>query len=295
MDLQSVLEAMYQTAAVAKAAAEQQIACKEDVNKVRSELLRKLRVQLEPFVYNYLIQTYGRQLDDFWQKHSFPKKAEHAWVLVERRIHPNFWFVLRNLAWAGPNMSLYIFCSDYNISFLKELLGAKAEQVHLIPVFKGEGAFQEATDDYQVIFKKAEFYKMIDAEYMLKIELDCFLRRAIPPEIFVGDFYGAPWIWAPEKAGGGGLNVRRVAALAELCEKLRDYNTVPEDGWLGAKLTELGYVIPPLELRRHVFSENYPVHNPVGVHQFWTFLLHFNLDNKEQFKMDVGHYLTLAL
>jgi hypothetical protein len=267
----------------------------ENDTQLYNAMLRKFRTILDPHIYNYLIQTYGSKLDEFWKTHTFPKKSEYAWVLVERRIHPNFWFVLRNLAWAGPYMSLYIFCSDHNMSYLQEMLGDKVNTVHLIPIFKGEGTFDEGYNDYQVIFKRADFYRQIEAEYMLKIELDCYLRHQIPREIFVGDFYGAPWAWAIEKAGGGGLTVHRISAMIELCDKLKDYNTIAIDGWLGDRLMENGYNIPSLNIRLQVFSENFPVRDPIGVHQFWTFLLNFKVIEKDIFKTHLQHYLTIHI
>jgi hypothetical protein len=294
MDLDSLTEAFYRVAND-ELVNLNKITTKETENQLRNAILRKFRINLEPFVFNYLIMRYGEKLDLFWKIHQFPKKSQYAWVLVERRIHSNFWFVLRNLAWAGPDMSLYIFCSDHNISYIKSILGDKVENVHLISVFTGEGLFQEATDDYQRIFKKAEFYRQIDAEYMLKIELDCYLRRPLPKQIFVDDFYGAPWAWMLDKPGGGGLNVRRVPAMIELCDKLNDANTVPEDGWLGQKIVELGYRVPPLDFRVAVFSENFPVKEPIGVHQFWTFVLNFGFPNKAKLRENIERYLTIHI
>jgi hypothetical protein len=39
-------------------------------------------------------------------------------MLVEGRIHQNMWFILRNMAWAGPEMAVYIFCSDQNYDYI---------------------------------------------------------------------------------------------------------------------------------------------------------------------------------
>lgn len=267
----------------------------EEYNSKQRLMLDNFRNQLEPYVYNYLLYTYGAKLETFWKTHEFPKKSKYAWVLVERRIHPNLWFVLRNLAWAGPHMSLYIYCSDCNVNYVRELLGDKVKNVHILQIFSGVGTREQGKNEYQVVHKQPDFYRNIDAEYMIRIEVDCYLRRKIPDEVFVTDFYGAPWGWYPDKPGGGGLSIRRVAAMIEICEKLNDFNTIHEDGWFSDRIPELGYEFPGLNHRIQVFSENFPVDNPIGVHQFWTFLGNFNLDNKEQFKDHLRRYLTLEM
>jgi hypothetical protein len=130
---------------------------------------------------------------------------------------------------------------------------------------------------------------------MIKIELDCYLRWQIPKGVFVDDFYGAPWGWMPDKAGGGGLNVRKISAMIELCDRFNDANTVPEDGWLGEKIIEHGYKVPPLDFRSAVFSENFPIREPVGVHQFWTFVLNFGFPDKVKLRTNIEHYLTIHI
>ena len=72
-------------------------------------MLSNLRNKLEPFVFNALEETYGRELTEFWKWYIPPKKAKRSYMLVEGRIHPNMWFVLRNMAWAGPEMAVYIY------------------------------------------------------------------------------------------------------------------------------------------------------------------------------------------
>ena len=85
----------------------------------QTNLLKTLRHGLEPYVYAHLEATYGQKLTEFWKSWIPPLRSAKAFVLVERRTHPNFWFVLRNMAWAGPNMAVYIFCSDENVNFIK--------------------------------------------------------------------------------------------------------------------------------------------------------------------------------
>ena len=121
---------------------------RHEQGKIWNDRCHILRYILEPYIYNFLLITYGPALDRFWQTYIPPKKADNAFVIVERRPHPNFWYILRNIAWAGPQMSVYIFCSDENIDFIRTLLGDKAQHFNIIQFFKGNIPREQAIQDY---------------------------------------------------------------------------------------------------------------------------------------------------
>ena len=259
------------------------------------ETLDKYRIDLEPYIFQYFMLKYGPKLDEFWKNHQFPKKSKYAWTIIERRCHPNLWFLLRNIAWAAPNFSLYIFCSDKNYKFIKSLLGDKVDNVTIIQWYKGFATRQEGKDQYAQTFKLQGFYNLIDAEYMIRAEPDTYLRHKIPESIFIDDFYGAPWCWNQEMPGGGGLHIRKIKTMIELCKRANYGGPEGEDFWLGEKIIEYGYKYPSLEFRKNIFSENFPVDNPIGVHQFWTFLDNFEINNPENFKQHLSTYLKINI
>lgn len=267
----------------------------QEIKKWQGETLDKYRNDLEPYIWQYFIFNYGQKLDEFWKTHQFPKKSKYAWVLVERRCHPNWWCLLRNIAWAAPDFSLYIFCSDENYNFVKSLLGDKAENVHIKRWFKGFATRQEGKDHYAQTFKLPGFYKLIEAEYMIRVEMDTYIRKKIPESIFVDDFYGAPWGWKPEMPGGGGLVIRNIKTMIELCTKENCTNLEADDDWVGNKVVEYGLEYPSFEFRKEIFSENFPVMDPVGVHQFWTFLDNFEINNPDKFKEYLKIYLKINM
>jgi hypothetical protein len=271
--------------------------CKTDEERKQwyNETLDRYRTDLEPYIWQYFMYNYGPKLEEVWKTHQFPKKSKYAWVIVERRCHPNWWFLLRNIAWAAPNFSLYIYCSDENLEFVKTLLGDKVHNVNIIPWFKGFATRQEGKDQYAAIFKKAEFYRHIDAEYMIRAEPDTYLRHKVPECLFKWDFYGAPWVWDLKKPGGGGLHIRKIDSMIKLCEMANHDGIEGEDSWLGNKIIEYGFTFPDCEIRKLVFSENFPVENPIGVHQFWTFLDNFEIDNVYNFKNNLTRYLTINI
>lgn len=267
----------------------------EDIKKCNKESLDMYRYDLESYIWQHLLFKYGNSLNEFWKTHEFPKKSKYAWVIVERRCHPNWWFVVRNIAWANPSFSLYIYCSDENYEFVTTLLGDKARNVNIIRWFKGFATRQDGKDQYAQTFKLPGFYGQIDAEYLIRVEMDTYIRRKIPESIFKGDYYGAPWGWNPEMPGGGGLIIRKIKTMVDICNKERSTNLEADDDWLGKKVVEHGLEYPSLEYRKEIFSENFPVLDPIGVHQFWTFLDNFEIRTPNRFKEHLERYLKIDI
>jgi len=268
----------------------------EDSNKFDHFKLSSYRHSLEPYIYNYLEEKYGKQLTEHWSTHKFPRESKYAWVIVERRCHPNWSFVLRNIAWACPYMSLYIFCSNENLEFLKSLLGDKAVNVHFIICFKGFVSRDEGVHEMNRVLINPNFYRLIQAEYILTFQMDTYFRQKIPDVIFTGDYYGAPHGWDPQTPGGGGITVRNVKRMIELCSKENiSVLGYPEDCAINTLLRKYEGKYPPLEFRAAVFCENFPVPDPIGIHQFWTFIENFKITEKEEFKKYIENMLTIKI
>ena len=233
-----------------------------------------LRYILEPYVYNYLLVTYGPALEKFWQTYTPPKKADNAFVIVERRPHPNFWYILRNIAWAAPQMSVYIFCSDENEDFIRTLLGDKAEHYNIVRTFQGNPPREKAIQDYNNFYTDYRNYEMMDAKYIMTVQMDIFVRRKLDMNMFMTDYYGNPWAWKQEDPGGGGATVRRVAKMIEICRRWRPDPSIDcpisEDGWINEKIIECG-TWPHVGIRGTVFMETLLQNNPYVVHQTWSF------------------------
>jgi len=239
---------------------------------------------------------YGHKLDEFWKNHQFPKKSDKAFVIVERRAHPNWWFVLRNIAWAAPHFSLYIFCSDLNYDFIKTVLGDKADNVHIRIWFKGLADRHTGFMEANSTLKMPNFYKLIEAEYFINVHLDAYFLQKIPDWIFTGTYYGSPWCWDSERAGNGGLSVPNVKKMSELCEKevSAALNEAIEDDYISNILIKNNYAYPPLDFRLRVFQENAPTQFiPIGTHQFWTYLHNYNINNREEFCNNIRKLVTI--
>jgi hypothetical protein len=258
----------------------------EEKVKIWDKRCHILRYILEPYIYNFLLVNYGPALDKFWQTYRPPKKADNAFCIVERRPHPNFWYILRNIAWAGPQMSVYIFCSDENEEFIRTLLGDKVECYNIIPFFKGNPSREQGIQDYNNFYTDYRNYEMIDAKYIMTVQMDIFIRRKLEMEMFMTDYYGNPWAWNQEDPGGGGATVRRVAKMIEICKRWRPDPSIScpisEDGWINEKIKECG-TWPNKIIRSTTFMETLLHENPYVVHQTWSFTDVLLKDGKDVF------------
>ena len=271
---------------------------KPDTSLPPDEQLDAIRQKLEPYIYHHLIETYSPQLNAFWAVYNPPKQAPNAYV-VERRPHPNFAFILKNMAIAAPYMSVYIFCSDENIEFIKILLGNKIDNYNLIKVFSGTASRTQGKIDYNNLLTDAATYSQIKADYILTVQMDCIIRRPIPTSLFCGTYWGSPWGWKPQLPGGGGATVRNVSQMIEICQKYRPHPTLQpmdetEDAWLAEKLAlEPLMNFPDLEFRRSHIMESMPANDPIVLHQFWTFVHQYHQVPADVFLKYWTHLLTL--
>ncbi len=239
--------------------------------------LHHFRTVFEPYIYNILIKKYSGCLDDFWKDYLPPLVSDKAFVIIERRCHPNYWFILRNIAWANPNMSVYIICSEENEMFIRTLLGNKVSNFNILPLFKGSPDRTTAIKDYNNLLTDYRFYEKINDKYILTIHMDVFFRKKISDDIFIGDYWGAPWGWNQIMPGGSGATIRCVQKMIELCKlyrpspELKSDNIDGEDAWFSEKIIELGWMYPDIDFRKKTIMESIPVTDPYIVHQFWTY------------------------
>jgi hypothetical protein len=224
-------------------------AAQEEIGQLQLDRLHAFRMELEPYIYHYLIEQYGLRLNAVWESYVPPLKSDKAYVLVERRAHPNYPFLLKMMAWAAPHLSVYLVCSDENFEFIKAILGDKIEHFNIIVAYSGEVDRDQGRAEYNQLLTDASFYEQIDAEYMVTMQMDVFLRRKLTDDLFCGDYWGAPWGWRQENAGGGGATIRRVQKMIEICKAERDDPLAPckegEDSWIADRIQDF----PSLDFR----------------------------------------------
>ena len=271
----------------------------EEATDIQKKRLDSFRLSLEPHIYHYLIEKYGVKLSEAWQTYTPPKKAPKAVVIVERRPHPNFWFLLRNIAWAAPNLAIYIFCSDENINFVKSLVGDKLPNFNIVEAFQGNASRERGKKEVDNLLSNYKFYEFLDTEYIITAEMDTFFRRKIPDSMFEGTYWGNPWPWVPATPGGGGVTIRNVKKMAAHCKKIRPDTSIDlitaQDAWLSDTTYAEKEEFPDIRFRAHHIMECLPVPNPVAVHQFWTYLDSYNISEKKQFIANLDRILTFEI
>jgi hypothetical protein len=258
-----------------------------------NQQLDHFRLTLEPYIYHYLIGTHMSTLNKVWETYVPPYESEHAYVLVERRPHPNFEFILKNMAWACPTMSVYLFCSDVNEPFIRAILKDKAPHYHIIPIFKGIQSREEGKKEYNHLLTSADFYRQIRARYMMTVQMDVFIRQKLPAFMFDTDYYGNPWAWDLTLPGGGGVTIRRVEKMIELCERYGTCGEENEDAWIAKHIVKMGASCPKWNKSGYVCMESIRAEHPIALHQFWTFLSQYMITPKDSCIAYWKHLLTL--
>ena len=70
----------------------------ETMGEITKERKHLKRQRLEPLIFDILQRKYLGMLIEAWKKDQIPKNTNKCVVLVERRIHENLFFLLRNIA-----------------------------------------------------------------------------------------------------------------------------------------------------------------------------------------------------
>jgi hypothetical protein len=230
--------------------------------------LHNKRIQFEPIIFNWLQQTTLPTLQEYWKEHSPPFTASKTICIIERREHPNFEYILKNVCYYCRDWSLTIICSNENYNFVKGLLEGKSATV--LPLFEGIGTPEQGKFEYNELLQSERFWAGIDAEFILTVEMDCYLLRPLPQEMFTYDYVASPWHWKKDSQGGG-LSLRRREAMLQICKSDQPKYPNGQDCWAcdGCKLLQLK--MPPFDTAVRWFMESCYYQVPVGVHQWWTF------------------------
>jgi hypothetical protein len=257
------------------------------------EQIHQYRMTLEDPIFDELRARYGAPLRAAWESATFPATSSNTVMLVERRPHPNIEFVLHNFMYFCPGFSLTIVCSKDNEAFIRGILGRHQDTTHIIVQFETDCGRDQARDEYNATFMDAEFWGKIRADYILSIQTDCYLRKPLPTSLWTLDYVASPWAWSPVFVGGGGLTFRKKEAVIEMCKYNNSKKVEGEDVFFSNMCLQLKKKVLPLEEAVHIFSESCFVDDPVGVHQWWTYLAQ---DADAEFQdMTYKDYITIHL
>jgi hypothetical protein len=261
------------------------------------EELARLKTTLDPIVFNRLREIYGKALKDFWETASFPATSSNTVLMVEPRCHPNLEFCLHNFMYFtyDKKFSLTIVCSNQNLQFIKQILGKHQSTTRILPLFEDIEEGPKQLDHYNYLFRRWEFWNQIEAEWILSVQTDAYLRKPLPDLLWEYQYLAAPWNWYPYLVGGGGLTFRKKSTVLHICKTLKSNNYGIEDSYFATAVQFFDIPILPLEQSREIFFESTPCNDPVGVHQWWTFAGEFLTTSPELFTLMFEVYTTLLI
>lgn len=249
-------------------------------DEITTEQRHQKRMAVDSMIYDILKEKYGAKLKRFWATHTVPTNSDSTLVFIERRIHPNFAFLLYNAAYFARNFNIVIVCSDINYEYMKQICGKNVHQIDIRPLFQGIASPSEGKLAYNSLQKDKSFFESLPGDYLLLLEVDCYLRKHIPEEWKQYDLIAAPYEW-DEGAVGGGFSYRKKASMIQVCTQYKD------DVWAGDTYTykgmkALGYKIPPFDVGITYVAESCIYEDPIGVHQWWTFFFPNETEDSEE-------------
>ena len=248
----------------------------ESALELTNERRHQKRLRLEPLIYDILKARYLKPLEEFWNTYEIPMNSDKCVVLVERRIHENLYFNLRNMVYFARGWSMCIVCSDINLNYCKEISGHNKDRITFLPLFRGSPDGKTAKSEYNNLLKSAEFYSMLTAENLLFTQTDAYLRKHIPDNLITYDYVASPFSWN-ETMAGGGLSFRKRAVMIDICRKIGT-KECDEDIYISSGVKQLAYKMPEIAEGITYFAESCILLEPdslyggaVGVHQWWTY------------------------
>jgi hypothetical protein len=241
----------------------------KDLNGSNPEILHKKRTSIEPFIYDILKTKYYSIFDTFWKNNSIKKNTNKSIVIIERRIHPNLAFLIRNMFYYARDWSMTIICSDVNFSYLKTVLTNNSDNVILLPLFEGNPNRDIAINEYNNLLKSSYFYRLLPFEHLFIVQTDTYLRRKIDESILNYDYVASFFAWDKTSCGGG-MSYRKRSSMISICDKFKKEISI-EDCFINEGVKMLGYTIPDYKDGLNYICESCYSENPFGLHQWWTF------------------------
>lgn len=210
-----------------------------------------------------------------------PKVSRYTCAIVEPRKHPHLELAIKNVLYYIPQTwSIYVFHSQENQEFVRQILLDKIDQINLICISKGN-LFGH---DYSTLLTSELFWNWIDAEFVLIFQTDTYLRKyGIEKWIKKDyDYIGAPWqecSWmnaCSKQAGNGGLSLRKKSKMLEIIQNNVYSTHMTEDFWFHQQLLANPSSLSKLADNKEAeeFSVESIYHpDPLGVHKYWAYII----------------------
>jgi hypothetical protein len=238
--------------------------------------LDTFRMYLEKPILDRLRARYLPALAKWWSSYTLPKTADRTIFLYETRSDPHLAFVIYNACFYAPGWAFTIYCTSNNLAYVREVLGANAEHAHIVLIDAGE-TYATNRDNYNVLLKSEKFWSdllSLGFQTCLMTECDAYLRDFVPKEVDQFDYICSKYSWDAVSPGGGGLSIRRTQKMLDLlaADPAIALKHPHQDGWIAEAIAKYGGVT-----NNTLFFESCLCADPLGVHQWWTFIPQWEL------------------
>jgi hypothetical protein len=212
----------------------------------------------------FLIEEYLKYVE---YTPSIPKETNHYAVIIEPRVHPNLLTVIKSTMYhlnetdSNIKWGLQIFHGNQN----KEL--AENIQLNLGNVILTNIGIDNFTHgEHSRYMESSKFWKQVKGTKALIFQTDSLLLRSGIDDFLVYDYVGAPWRKPKENqwVGNGGLSLRTVSKMIEICENNPVTEDILEDIYF-MKYME-GNGVADIETAMKFSMEDVFSPNPLGVH-----------------------------
>ena len=213
--------------------------------------------------YEYLTRA-GNRLKNYTPK--VKTDTNHVAVIFETRKDEHLESIMKNTLFylnetdSKIKWGLQIFHGTENEEYVKSIVRNWGD-VKLINI----GSSSITKLEYSELMKTSTFWKQINAEKVLIFQSDSILLRSGIDEFLEYDYIGAPWRKPKENkmVGNGGLSLRTVAKMVEICDKYKDEELMWEDIYF-VKYIDEG--LADIEVANKFSMEDVYSPNPLGVH-----------------------------
>lgn len=219
-----------------------------------------------------LRSKYLNSLRSWWKSHTLQDTftSSKSIVIYETRCHEQLEFLILNCTYFASKWGLTIFCSDENYAFICDVLGNNKDKARIIVCRQEEGNYSDERDVYNTVLKSRHFWDTLHGygySHVLMAEVDAYLCDHIDAieSINEYDYIASRWNWVPDAPGGGGLTIRRVSKMLELCDL--DIDEPMQDCWASEGIRRVGGIV-----NNTLFAESCLLEKVWGVHQWWAFV-----------------------
>lgn len=196
-----------------------------------------------------------------------PMETNHYAVIIEPRIHPDLLTVIKSTMYhlnetnSSIKWGLQIFHGNQN----KELV----ENIRLSlgnVVLTNIGIDNFTHNEHSRYMEGSEFWKQVKGTKALIFQTDSLLLRSGIDDFLEYDYVGAPWRKPKENqwVGNGGLSLRTVSKMIEICENNTVTEDILEDIYFMKYMKGIG--VADIETAMRFSMEDVFSPNPLGVH-----------------------------